>query len=90
MGAKRIQIGAEITNWGKRYFKSAQGLQMVARITSRCRTFVRSLLSSVKVTEIHAGFLPFIPKPITEYPSVYILMLNFVTIVKQLDSTNIL
>ena len=64
MGAKRIQIGAEITNWGKRYFKSTQGLQIVARITSRCRTFVRSLLSSVKVTEIHAGFLPFIPKPL--------------------------
>ena len=38
---------------------------------------VRSLLSPVKVTEIHVGFLPFIPKPVIEYSKVYTSMLIF-------------
>ena len=46
---------------------------------------VRSLLFSAKVTEMHIDFLPFIPKPITEYSTVYTSMLNFVKIAKQLD-----
>ena len=46
---------------------------------------VRSLLSSAEVTEIHVDFLPFIPKPVTEYSTVNTSMLNFVKIAKQLD-----
>ena len=46
---------------------------------------VRSLSSSVNVTERHGGFLPFIPKLITEYSTVYRSVLNFVKIAKQLD-----
>ena len=46
---------------------------------------VRSLSSSVNVTERHGGFLPFIPKLITECSTVYTSMLNFVKIAKQLD-----
>ena len=30
---------------------------------------------------MHVAFLPFIPKPVTEYPTVYAPMLNFVKIV---------
>ena len=42
---------------------------------------VKSWLSSVKITEMHVAFLPFIPKPVTEYLTVYTSMLNFVKIV---------
>ena len=35
---KRFQIGTKITNWGKRNFKSGQGLQIRAGITNRCKT----------------------------------------------------
>ena len=37
-GAKRLQIGAKITNWGRRDYKSGQRLQIGAGITNRYRT----------------------------------------------------
>ena len=51
---------------------------------------VKSLLSSAKVTEMHVGILPFIPKPVTEYSTFYTSMLNFVKIVKQFDQDAVL
>ena len=42
IGAKGLQIGAGITNRGKRDYKSGQGLQIGARITNRrSTTFTR-------------------------------------------------
>ena len=34
---KRFQIGAEITNWGKKDYKPGQRFQVGADITNRCR-----------------------------------------------------
>ena len=38
--AKRLQIGVEITNWGKRDYKPEQIFQTGAAITNWCRTNV--------------------------------------------------
>ena len=35
IGAKRFQIGADITNWGKRDYKPGNGFQLGLRITNR-------------------------------------------------------
>ena len=40
IGAKRFQIGSEITNQGKRDYKPGQEFQIGAGITNRCRTQV--------------------------------------------------
>ena len=40
IGAKRFQIGADITNPGNRHYKSGQGFQIGEGITNRCRTHV--------------------------------------------------
>ena len=36
IGTKRFQIRAEVKNWGKRGYKSRQGLQIGASIKNRC------------------------------------------------------
>ena len=46
---------------------------------------VKSILSSTDVPEMHVGFLPFIPNPVTDYSTEYTSMLNFVKLAKQLD-----
>ena len=45
---------------------------------------IKSLLSEVVVPEMHVGFLPFIPSPVTEYSTVFTAMVNFTKLVKQL------
>ena len=44
IGSKRFQIGAEITNRGKRDYKQGQGFQIGAGITNRCRIVLKNRL----------------------------------------------
>ena len=44
-----------------------------------------ALISSAEVPGIHVGFLSFIPKPVTEYSTVYTSMLNFVKVTSRLN-----
>ena len=48
-------------------------------------TGIRALILSAKVPEVHVDFLLFIPKPVTEYSTIYASMLNFVKVSNQLD-----
>ena len=41
---------------------------------------IQALISSAKVPEMHVSVLPFIPKPVTEYSTIYTSMLNFVKV----------
>ena len=40
IGAKRFQVGAKITNWGRRDYKPGQGFQIGEGILNRCRTTI--------------------------------------------------
>ena len=46
---------------------------------------MKSMLSSADIPEMHVGFLPFIPNPVTEYSTVYTSMLNFKKLTKQFN-----
>ena len=46
---------------------------------------IRALISSVKVPEIHVDFLFVLPKPVTEYSTIYRSMLNFEKMLTQLN-----
>ena len=46
---------------------------------------IKSLFSDSNIPIIHVGFLPFIPKPVTEHATVYTAMINFVKVLQQLD-----
>ena len=46
---------------------------------------IRSLILSAKLPEVHVDFLLFIPKPVTEYSTIYTSMLNFAKVSNQLD-----
>ena len=48
-------------------------------------TGIRALILSAKVPKVHVGFLLFIPKPVTEYSTIYTSMLNFVKMLNPLD-----
>ena len=48
-------------------------------------TGIRALILSAKVPKVHVGFLLFIPKPVTEYSTIYTSMLNFVKMSNPLD-----
>ena len=45
---------------------------------------ILALISTAGVPEMHVGFFPFIPQPVTEYSTVYTSMLNFVKVVNRL------
>ena len=46
---------------------------------------VKSIISDSKIPIMQVGFLPFIPKPVTEHATVYTAMINFVKVLEQLD-----
>ena len=46
---------------------------------------IESLISQSDVPIMQIGFLPFLPKPATDYLNVYVVMLNMVQIANQLD-----
>ena len=46
---------------------------------------IKSLISDFNMPIIQVGFLPFIPKPVTEHATVYTAMINFVKVLEQLD-----
>ena len=46
---------------------------------------MKPLMSDSNIPKLQVGFLPFIPKPVTEHATVYTAMINFVKILKQLD-----
>ena len=48
-------------------------------------TGIRTLILSAKVLEMHVDFRLYIPKPVTEYPTIYTSMLNFVKVSSHLD-----
>ena len=48
-------------------------------------TGIRVLILSAKVPEMHVGFLPFIPKPVTKNATIYTSMLTFVKVFNRLD-----
>ena len=50
---------------------------------------IQALLSSAKVPLMQVGFLPFLPYPVTEYSTVFIAMLNFVKVLKQLKEKSL-
>ena len=45
---------------------------------------IRSLLSETKIPLMQVGFLPFIPRPVTKYSTMYTAMKNFVSLNVQL------
>ena len=45
----------------------------------------RPLISDSNIPVMQIGFLPFIPKPVTEHATVYTAMINFVKVLEQLD-----
>ena len=50
---------------------------------------VISLISDSNVPIMQVGFLPFIPKPVTEHATVYTVMINFVKKLEQLEQTSV-
>ena len=46
---------------------------------------IESLISESNVPIMQVGFLPFIPKPVTDYSTVYTVMLNMTKFASQLD-----
>ena len=50
---------------------------------------MKPLMSDSNIPILQVGFLPFIPKPVTEHATVYTAMINFVKILKQLDQKSV-
>ena len=50
---------------------------------------IKSLISDSNIPITQVGFLPFIPKPVTEHATVYTAMINFVKVLEQLDQKSI-
>ena len=50
---------------------------------------MKPLMSDSNIPKLQVGFLPFIPKPVTEHATVYTAMINFVKILKQLDQKSV-
>ena len=46
---------------------------------------IKSLISDSNIPIMQVGFLPFIPKLVTEHATVYTAMINFVKVLEQLD-----
>ena len=46
---------------------------------------IESLISSSDVADMQVGFLSFLPKSVTDYSTVYTVMLNMVKIANQFD-----
>ena len=50
---------------------------------------MKPLMSDSNIPILQVGFLPFIPKPVTEHATVYTAMINFVKILKQFDQKSV-
>ena len=46
---------------------------------------IKPLIGDFNIPSIQVGFLPFIPKLVTEHATVYTAMINFVKVLEQLD-----
>ena len=50
---------------------------------------IRALLSNANAPQMHVAVLPFIPRSVTEHPTVYTAMRNFVKIADQLEQKSL-